>query len=45
MQHNDLHKGSKEGWRLLHTDNDLEAFLGSIPDWDEPYPEPILVEM
>ena len=45
MQNQNLHGGSKGEWHLLHTDQDFEGFLGQIPDWDEPYPEPILVEM
>jgi len=45
MQNEKLHGGSKGAWRLLHTDQDLDPFVRAIPDWDEPYPEPILVEM
>jgi hypothetical protein len=37
--------GSKAEWRLLHTDQDLEAFIAAGGEWEEPYPEPVLTEM
>ena len=40
-----IHGGSKSDWKLLHADQDLDRFLGRLADWDEPYPEPILLEM
>jgi hypothetical protein len=40
-----VHQGSKKEWKLLHADQDLERFIGRIADWDEPYPEPIILDM